>query len=183
MIDHIFVLYSLLFCLMILAVSLWILLSKYRQQIRLLSEEIIRLKQAHMEQKKRKETLCLFREKMLPIPQSLTHVSSNEITKKLLNDTIFNKSDWETLEGFINRTQHCFVKRFRKEYTMLSEDDIRLTMLIRMDMNNTQIARFLHIQLTSLATKRYRMGKKMKLHEISSVSDFIKGLFNDVEVS
>ena len=63
MIDHIFVLYSLLFCLMILVVSLWILLSKYRQQIRLLSEEIIRLKQTHMEQKKEKRHYVFFGKK------------------------------------------------------------------------------------------------------------------------
>ena len=68
MIDHIFVLYSLLFCLMILVVSLWILLSKYRQQIRLLSEEIIRLKQTHMEQKKKKRDIMSFSGKNVTDP-------------------------------------------------------------------------------------------------------------------
>lgn len=87
--------------------------------------------------------------------------------------------EWRLLEQLLNLTQHNFVNKLRCDYPQLSEDDVKVVMLLRTHLTHEQIARIDHIELSSLRKRRYRIKKKMQV-ECSSFSLFIKNLYVDV---
>lgn len=99
--------------------------------------------------------------------------------QELLKCTQMDDNDWEKIKQYINDTQHQFVDKLMNTYPTLSREDIHFILLMRMNVTNSQIAAFYHIQLPSLATKRYRLVKKMGLRNHTSISEFINNLFKD----
>lgn len=99
--------------------------------------------------------------------------------ENLLKSTHFDNDDWDRIRQYINDTQNHFVLKLVNKYPTLSHQDINFILLMRLKVPNEQIAAFYNIQLSSLATKRYRLMKKMGLKSDTSIVDFINNLFSD----
>lgn len=84
--------------------------------------------------------------------------------------------DWQQLEQVLNRAQNDFVSKLRIDYPQLSEDDIHVAMLLRINLTHEQIAQISHVELSSFRKRRYRIKKKMGV-KCLSLSQFIKELF------
>ena len=86
--------------------------------------------------------------------------------------------NWEKLELVLDEQQGDFVKRLRREYPCLSEDDIRIIMLLRIGISHSQIALMENITLKSFRMRRWRIKKKMGL-DCPSFTRFILELYRD----
>lgn len=95
------------------------------------------------------------------------------------NPKLCDNAAWEKIEQYVDDTQNLFVRKLINKYPALSQDDIHTILLMRLNVSNTEIAAFYNIQLASLATRRYRLIKKMNVQNHCSIGDFIKTLFND----
>lgn len=84
-------------------------------------------------------------------------------------------SDWKFIERIVDSFQHDFIDKLRNIYPSLSEDDIHIILLLRIDMTNKEITRVCDILLESFRKRRYRLKKKMNI-ECDSISDFIRDL-------
>lgn len=100
-----------------------------------------------------------------------TSLAPPESSEVLLNMPS-NETDWKCLESYIDNTYDGFIKRIRNSFP-LSNEDIHLIIFICLGVSNKKIASYYHIQLTSLATHRYRIGKKMGLKEVKSINEAI----------
>lgn len=103
--------------------------------------------------------------------------------EKLLNSIHFGNNDWDRIRQHINDTQNQFVLKLVNKYPTLSQQDINFILLMRLKVSNAQIAAFYNIQLSSLATRRYRLMKKMGLKSDTSIVDFINNLFSNEPIS
>lgn len=101
------------------------------------------------------------------------------IKEYLNNPKLCDNAAWEKIEQYVDDTQNLFVRKLINKYPALSQDDIHTILLMRLNVSNTEIAAFYNIQLASLATRRYRLIKKMNVQNHCSIGDFIKTLFND----
>lgn len=101
-----------------------------------------------------------------------------EIHKMLNRFQNLNRCEWRRLEEWINLSQDCFVERVRYDYSMLSEEDVHIIMLIRVGLTHKEIAHIGNVTLKSFKMRRYRMKKKMKI-ECSSFTEFILGLYRE----
>jgi hypothetical protein len=63
----------------------------------------------------------------------------------------------------------------RHYYPVLSEDDIHVILLLRIDFSNAQISELFHILGSSFRIRRSRLKKKMNV-SCKSITDFIKSL-------
>lgn len=96
-------------------------------------------------------------------------------SKQVLLSMPSNEAEWKYLESYFDDTYNEFLKKLRRRYP-LSNDDIHLIILICLGVSNRQIAAYFHIRLTSLATHRYRIAKKMGLKEVKSINEAIIGM-------
>ncbi|RJU39571.1 hypothetical protein DXA24_18600, partial [Bacteroides sp. CF01-10NS] len=53
--------------------------------------------------------------------------------------------NWNKLEFWINLHQDGFIYKLRHYYPVLSEDDIHIILLLRIDFSNAQISELFHI--------------------------------------
>lgn len=173
--------YLLIICLFVLAI-LFLRLSHLQKYVRRLSKEVDQLTSLNQALKRElveNSGLC---QNLSLLPQPAIHEQEvlNQNMESLLNCSDFSTEDWKKLERIVDDTQHHFTHRLRSSYSLLSEDDIHIILLIRLGMDNNKIAALCHILPSSLATRRYRMIKKMGVKVTGNISDFIKDLFNEV---
>lgn len=51
------------------------------------------------------------------------------------------EDDWETVEQYLNKEQDNFVVKLRQDYPLLSEEDIHIIVLLRLEVSHEKIAR------------------------------------------
>lgn len=93
----------------------------------------------------------------------------------IMSLSVIRTYDWNKIELWINLHQNGFVYKLRRYYPVLSEDDIHIILLLRIDFNNAQISELLHILGSSFRIRRCRLKKKMNV-TCESITDFIKTL-------
>lgn len=152
---------------LLLSVVLYLRNVKYKKELKVQSEEILRL---DMEYEK------LYSNLFLQSCSSQNKKNEMEI-KELLHRKPFAESDWIKIEDFINDTQNRFVYRLTYNFPKLTQDDIHTILLMRLNLTNKEIANFYNIQTLSLNTKRYRLKKKMGLDNNILIGEYINKLF------
>lgn len=111
------------------------------------------------------------------IPEMNNAIDESEINKLLHSSSKLGRNDWNRIELYINQSQNYFVQKLRHDYVRLTEDDIRIILLIRIGLEHKEIATSCNILLSSFRTRRSRLKKKMEV-ECNSISKFIKELYN-----
>lgn len=111
------------------------------------------------------------------ISETNNTIDESEIYKLIHSSTKLEREDWNHIELYINQSQNSFVQKLRHDYAMLSEDDIRIILLIRMGLKHKEIASSCNILLSSFRKRRSRLKKKMGV-ECNSISTYIRRLYN-----
>ena len=69
--------------------------------------------------------------------------------------------NWNKLEFWINLHQDGFIYKLRRYYPVLSEDDIHIILLLRIDFSNAQISELFHILGSSFRIRRSRFTRNI----------------------
>ncbi len=86
-----------------------------------------------------------------------------------LNDNVY----WSTFLEKINTLDSQFINRLTTQYPKLTPNEIRISALIRCNIDNKSIANLLNITTESLMTARYRMRKKMNMENEDNLEKII----------
>ena len=86
------------------------------------------------------------------------------------------QGDWKDVERVVDSFQDDFIDKIRTTYPLLSEDDIHIILLLRIDFNNAQISELFHVLESSFRIRRSRLKKKMNV-ACESITDFVKSLY------
>ena len=117
---------------LLLSVVLYLRNVKYKKELKVQSEEILRL---DMEYRK------LYSNLFLQSCSSQNKKNEMEI-KELLRRKPFVENDWIKIEEFINNTQNQFVHRLAYNFPKLTQEDIHVILLMRLNLTNNEIANF-----------------------------------------
>lgn len=159
---------------------LFIFYRKRKKQILVTENEVAKLKR---EQENLKNELLVNSEqlqKMSLLSYTPSHKQKElkEEMKRFSVSSEITSDDWSKLEEYLNLSQDGFVEKLRDTYPTLSEDEVRMLMLIRLGWDNNQLAVFYDIKMETVMTKRSRARGKMKLKREDDLGIFIQNLFN-----
>lgn len=76
--------------------------------------------------------------------------------------------------GKIEETHKNFTMRLLENFPDLTENDIRLAILVRLNLSSKEIATVMNISPKSVEIARYRLRKKLNLQERENMTDFFK---------
>lgn len=94
-----------------------------------------------------------------------------------IDDDLSNHNEWTELMGYFCQIHpHYFQKLKTKASEQLSASEIRLTMLLRLNLTSKEIANVLHITPDSVRIARYRLRKKLPLDSKDDLQDFLLNL-------
>lgn len=108
----------------------------------------------------------------------------NQNNNKLLQDinltihkqTLLKEEDWIMLKEKINYIYPDFTNRIIQDFPLLTKDDLRIIILLRIGITHEDIARLCNIQLSSFRKRRMRLKQKMNI-ECKSISTFIQNMY------
>jgi phosphate/sulfate permease len=96
--------------------------------------------------------------------------------KKLIIDNLSIDKERERFNIFINELNTDFYLRLANRYPGLSENEQRLTALIRLNLSSKEIASILNISTKSVEVNRHRLRKKMHLKREENLTELISKL-------
>lgn len=94
--------------------------------------------------------------------------------KKQINNHLQTDDEWEYFKLHFESVYPEFFINLKKQYPLLTENDLRLCAYVRIGMSNKQIARMLSVQPDSIKISRYRIRKKFLLQQKDSLEDFLR---------
>lgn len=99
----------------------------------------------------------------------------NEIQKVIKNieKNIAEDQDWEQFEIHFDQVHGDFMSRFKKEYSSLSPQEIKLSAYLRMNLSTKEIAYLMNISIRGVEIARYRLRKKLNLERSENLQEYI----------
>ncbi|MEO9484359.1 MAG: tetratricopeptide repeat protein [Ekhidna sp.] len=102
--------------------------------------------------------------------------SEKQKIKSIINVNNALDKDWENFQKYFSQVHATFFEMLRKKFPALSQSEVRLSALIKMNLTNNEIAVLLNIESKSVRMARYRLRKKFNLSEKSDLNLFIHNL-------
>ncbi|WP_462249749.1 tetratricopeptide repeat protein [Ekhidna sp.] len=103
-------------------------------------------------------------------------ISTNkELTRfnRIVDSTFRSDEEWKTFEVTFNQMHDDFFTELKQAYPDISNAELKLCALLRLNMNLKESAKMLGIAPDSVKTARYRLRKKLKLKTEDNLIDFL----------
>nr|WP_252723193.1 tetratricopeptide repeat protein [Tamlana agarivorans] len=120
------------------------------------------------------------------ISKTLTNLKSRngEFVKSKLEDLakeidfdLVNGNEWTELMGFFGKIHPDYFKNLKEAVNMeLSASELRLCMLLRLNLSSKEIASILHITPDSVRIARYRLRKKLPIDSKTDLQGYLLNL-------
>ncbi|MFD2160871.1 tetratricopeptide repeat protein [Paradesertivirga mongoliensis] len=94
----------------------------------------------------------------------------------LINSSSNLDTKWEDFRVVFENVHRDFFEKLNKHSSSLTATDLRFLALLKMNLSSPDIATMLGVSPDSLRTTRYRIRKKLQLHEEASLHSFIQGI-------
>ncbi|MEO1262169.1 MAG: tetratricopeptide repeat protein [Bacteroidota bacterium] len=94
--------------------------------------------------------------------------------KKSISQNLNLDEDWERFLIHFNQVHQGFIEKLARQFTALSQQDLRHCAYIRINLSTKEISRLLNINPTSVQKSRVRLKKKLGLPAEVNLFDFIQ---------
>ncbi|MFK5855199.1 MAG: inorganic phosphate transporter [Bacteroidota bacterium] len=102
-----------------------------------------------------------------------TRVLLNKLSLMITQDLSIDR-DREKFQMHINEQNSSFIHRLGKAFPTMTDNEIRLASMLRLNLSSKEIASILNISPKSVEMNRYRLRKKLKVAAKINLSDFIR---------
>ena len=122
------------------------------------------------------ELLLSFKDKLrLVIDQVDSSVSKDlQSMMRLINTSLSVDKRWDDFVLYFEKVHQDFFKNMRNKFPNLTEKDLQLCALIKLNMNTKNIAALLGVEPLSINSARHRLRKKMNLDSSDNLESFIQ---------
>lgn len=90
-----------------------------------------------------------------------------------IEKNIAGDSDWEQFEIHFDQVHGDFIQRFKRQFSSLSPQEIKLSAYLRMNLSSKEIAYLMNISTRGIEIARYRLRKKLELDRTDNLQEFI----------
>ncbi len=112
---------------------------------------------------------------IIPDVPETTKVKVKKLQNELNRSLRYDK-DWEIFSNYFSELNSDFFEKLKTLNPKLTQYDLRLSALLRMNMNIKEAAAVLNIEPDSVKTARYKLRKKLKLSADEDLVEFISKL-------
>jgi ligand-binding sensor domain-containing protein/DNA-binding CsgD family transcriptional regulator len=111
--------------------------------------------------------------------EAIKTASETERLKSLKNLTrtleseIESKESWDQFLIYFNQTHQNFIHELQLKHPNLTQNDLRMCALTRLNMSNREMATLLNITITGIEQSRYRLKKRLNLTVEDDLSRYL----------
>ncbi|WP_280772217.1 transcriptional regulator [Parabacteroides sp. PF5-13] len=93
--------------------------------------------------------------------------------RKLIEETLNDSNEWQAFESYFDNAHQDFIKRFRQQYPDITNADLRLSCMLRMNLSTKEIASILNVSIRAVELRRYRLRKRLNLDSGINLTEFL----------
>ena len=98
---------------------------------------------------------------------------------RLIDSTVRIDQDWDDFRKYFEATHKGLIQRLKQRHPELTQNDLRLLALIRINLSSKEMGSMLGIAAESVKTARYRVRKKLQLAPHENLFEYLIGLETD----
>ncbi len=103
--------------------------------------------------------------------------NTSEKISELSTFKILTDDDWEKFKNLFEQIYKGFFFKLKNEIPGITNSELRLSALIKLNLNSNEIAQMIGISTESVKKTRQRLRQKMELKPSESLDDRIKSIF------
>ncbi|MDG1063479.1 MAG: triple tyrosine motif-containing protein [Flavobacteriaceae bacterium] len=110
------------------------------------------------------------------LKQEMSQLTPNEELKKIvksIDKAINDGEDWAFFEQAFNHADKKFFTRLKERHPVLTPNDLKLCVYLRLNLSSKEIAPLLNISSRSVEIKRYRLRKKLDLERDTNLNEYV----------
>ncbi|HCW08989.1 MAG TPA: two component regulator three y domain-containing protein [Cytophagales bacterium] len=113
------------------------------------------------------------------IGEIITISSTDQLKKQLeqisksIESHMSSDADWEKFLFHFDRVHGDFSKRLKNQFPSLSNQELKLSAYLRMNLSTKEMAQLLNISIRGVEISRYRLRKKLQLDRNKNLQEFI----------
>lgn len=92
---------------------------------------------------------------------------------RTLESEIENKENWEQFLLYFDQINRNFITELQAKHPHLTQNDLRMCALTRLNMSNREMATLLNISITAIEKSRYRLKKRLNLTAEDDLSRYL----------
>ncbi len=92
---------------------------------------------------------------------------------KIIEKNIAEDETWNQFEMHFDQVHGDFIKKLRSNYPGLTQQELKLSAFLRMNMSSKEIARLLNISVRGVEVSRYRLRKKLPIESHENLVEFM----------
>jgi DNA-binding CsgD family transcriptional regulator len=108
----------------------------------------------------------------LKLQQGADNARINTVLK-IIDDNIDKNGGWALFQDAFNNIDRNFLKKMKELHPLLTPNDLKLCVYLRLNLSSKEIAPMLNISPQSVEIKRFRLRKKMGLNHEENLTDYI----------
>ncbi|WP_299125871.1 tetratricopeptide repeat protein [uncultured Winogradskyella sp.] len=119
-------------------------------------------------------------EVLLDLKSQLKELKSNSPNSRsyqkvinTINLDINNDNNWEQFRNYFEDVHRDFNSKVKRSYPEVSNNDLRLMSLLKMNLSSKEIANILNISIEGVKKARYRLRKKLNLSTEESLQELV----------
>ncbi len=103
----------------------------------------------------------------------MERLKSLKTLSRTLESEIENKENWDQFLLYFNQTHQDFIHQLQTKHPNLTQNDLRMCALTRLNMSNRDMATLLNISITGIEKSRYRLKKRLDLTVDDDLSRYL----------
>ena len=107
-----------------------------------------------------------FKKEIAQLRSQSANVDTSKIMEELLDTHLMTEADWLTFKKLFTKVYPGFFMSLTKDYPWLSDTEIRTITLIKLGLNNTEMANMLGITIDGILKAKQRLRKKIDISAI-----------------
>lgn len=125
-----------------------------------------------------KEFLLEKNRKIINLESTLQGIESQQDIEELKYVVILTDEDWKKFKILFERVYPGFFDNLKSNYPLLTQGEIRYFLLLKLDLNNKEMAAILGVSPGAIRTLKSRIHKKLNIGEEVSLMSIIKPDWN-----
>ena len=94
--------------------------------------------------------------------------------ENIVNFELQDEDSWQQLNVYFDQVNHNFTKRILKAFPQLTQNDLRVCILIKLNLSVKEMASLLNVSVPGIEKSKYRLKKRLNL----SIEDDLNGFLN-----
>ncbi|MEM6726218.1 MAG: tetratricopeptide repeat protein, partial [Bacteroidota bacterium] len=121
------------------------------------------------------QILLDLKEKLQTISRTDGSISRKAILQVIgsIDFSFVQEEDWKAFQSYFDQVHHGFFESLTEQHSNLSQSDLRLCALIKLNLSTKEAATILGISPESVKMARYRLRKKLELDPETSLTEVI----------